>query len=101
MRHKIFCELQLYGQYVHPTAIEFVTRIKAVFETLSYVDNIGELAEVLPLIVGDCEESLVIVRGLPPKYAKLIVNMEELKNIAYGEPTDLHQNDPLSHIGHN
>src|SRR5277367_1388791 len=78
-RHGLFCELKLYGEIIHPCAIDVVTGVKQTTETLSQASNRSEIGEILPFVIRDCDKSLRILRTLPVKYAQVLENMEDLK----------------------
>jgi len=78
-RHRLFSELKLYGDFIHPSAIDAVTNVKQTTETLSQASNLSEIGEILPFVLRDCERSLTILQTLPIKYGQVLENMEELK----------------------
>src|SRR5579862_8697896 len=78
-RHRLFCELRLYGENVYPVTLDFITRTKTAFDTLSHVENISQLKAILPHIVPDCEELLLIENSLSNKYGKILENMQNIK----------------------
>jgi hypothetical protein len=84
-RRKLYSTIWMYGEYLHPSAIDVVTTLKEITQQIREVSDSSEVIEIIDEVAEDCRKALGISNDVALKFGRVMEAMEAMKLVVEKE----------------